>query len=67
MFSWLVVNICLFYFQLWQELITKANVQYVVAAACPWMGAWLCLMMQPAHLPIELNMLLEVKPKSKVR
>lgn len=51
--------------KLWQELITKANVQYVVAAACPWMGAWLCLMMQPAHLPIELNMLLEVKPKSK--
>ncbi|CAI9571309.1 unnamed protein product, partial [Staurois parvus] len=51
--------------KLWQELITKASVQYVVAAACPWMGAWLCLMMQPAHLPIELNMLLEIKPKSK--
>ncbi|XP_072281164.1 TATA-binding protein-associated factor 172 isoform X2 [Pyxicephalus adspersus] len=51
--------------KLWQELITKASVQYVVAAACPWMGAWLCLMMQPAHLPIDLNMLLEVKPKSK--
>ncbi|XP_018414179.1 PREDICTED: TATA-binding protein-associated factor 172 [Nanorana parkeri] len=51
--------------KLWQELVTKASVQYVVAAACPWMGAWLCLMMQPAHLPIDINMLLEVKPKSK--
>ncbi|XP_068114094.1 TATA-binding protein-associated factor 172 [Hyperolius riggenbachi] len=51
--------------KVWQELITKASVQYVVAAACPWMGAWLCLMMQPSHLPIDLNMLLEVKPKSK--
>ncbi|XP_075072265.1 TATA-binding protein-associated factor 172 isoform X2 [Mixophyes fleayi] len=51
--------------KVWQELIRKASVQYVVAAACPWMGAWLCLMMQPSHLPIDLNMLLEVKPKSK--
>ncbi|XP_066457101.1 TATA-binding protein-associated factor 172 isoform X2 [Eleutherodactylus coqui] len=53
--------------KVWQELIHKASVQYVVAAACPWMGAWLCLMMQPAHLPIDLNMLIEVKPKSKER
>ncbi|KAM4703865.1 TATA-binding protein-associated factor 172 [Rhinophrynus dorsalis] len=51
--------------KVWQELINKASVQYVVAAACPWMGAWLCLMMQPSHIPIDLNMLLEVKAKSK--
>lgn len=51
--------------KVWQALIHTASVQYVVAAACPWMGAWLCLMMQPAHLPIDLNMLIEVKPKSK--
>lgn len=48
------------------ELLSKASVQYVVAAACPWMGAWLCLMMQPSHLPIDLNMLLEVKARAKV-
>ncbi|KAM8924786.1 TATA-binding protein-associated factor 172 [Pelodytes ibericus] len=51
--------------KVWQELIKKASVQFVVAAACPWMGIWLCLMMQPSHLPIDLNMLLEVKAKSK--
>uniref|UniRef100_A0A8B9IZQ3 B-TFIID TATA-box binding protein associated factor 1 n=1 Tax=Amazona collaria TaxID=241587 RepID=A0A8B9IZQ3_9PSIT len=51
--------------QVWLELLNKASVQYVVAAACPWMGAWLCLMMQPSHLPIDLNMLLEVKTRSK--
>ncbi|OCT71624.1 TATA-binding protein-associated factor 172 [Xenopus laevis] len=51
--------------KVWQELLNKASVQYVVAAACPWMGAWLCLMMQPSHIPIDLNMLLEVKAKSK--
>ncbi|XP_078007124.1 TATA-binding protein-associated factor 172 isoform X5 [Phascolarctos cinereus] len=51
--------------KVWMELLSKASVQYVVAAACPWMGAWLCLMMQPSHLPIDLNMLLEVKSRSK--
>ncbi|XP_043911576.1 TATA-binding protein-associated factor 172 [Protopterus annectens] len=51
--------------KVWQELLDKAPVQYIVAAACPWMGAWLCLMMQPSHLPIDLNMLLEVKSRSK--
>ncbi|XP_053306351.1 TATA-binding protein-associated factor 172 isoform X2 [Spea bombifrons] len=51
--------------KVWQELLNKACVQFVVAAACPWMGAWLCLMMQPSHLPIDLNMLLEVKAKTK--
>lgn len=55
-----------FFPKVWLELLNKASVQYVVAAACPWMGAWLCLMMQPSHLPIDLNMLLEVKTRSKV-
>lgn len=50
--------------KVWKEL-AKTSVQYVVAAACPWMGAWLCLMMQPSHLPIDLNMLLEVKARTK--
>ncbi|XP_061491537.1 TATA-binding protein-associated factor 172 [Rhineura floridana] len=51
--------------KVWLELLSKASLQYVVAAACPWMGAWLCLMMQPSHLPIDLNMLLEVKARLK--
>ncbi|XP_069756550.1 TATA-binding protein-associated factor 172 isoform X2 [Narcine bancroftii] len=51
--------------KVWLELLNKAPLQYVVAAACPWMGAWLCLMMQPSHLPIDSNMLLEIKGKSK--
>ncbi|XP_055469787.1 TATA-binding protein-associated factor 172 isoform X2 [Psammomys obesus] len=51
--------------KVWMELLSKASVQYVVAAACPWMSAWLCLMMQPSHLPFDLNMLLEVKARAK--
>lgn len=47
-------------------LTSQAPQQYVVAASCPWMGAWLCLMMQPSHIPIDVNMLLEVKARSKV-
>lgn len=48
------------------ELLSQAPQQYVVAASCPWMGAWLCLMMQPSHIPIDINMLLEVKARLKV-
>ncbi|KAJ8250406.1 hypothetical protein COCON_G00223280 [Conger conger] len=51
--------------KVWMELIGRAPQQYVVAASCPWMGAWLCLMMQPSHIPIDLNMLLEVKVRCK--
>ncbi|XP_068183061.1 TATA-binding protein-associated factor 172 [Antennarius striatus] len=51
--------------KVWMELLSQAPQQYVVAASCPWMGAWLCLMMQASQIPIDLNMLLEVKTRSK--
>uniref|UniRef100_A0A8C7DRS3 B-TFIID TATA-box binding protein associated factor 1 n=1 Tax=Oncorhynchus kisutch TaxID=8019 RepID=A0A8C7DRS3_ONCKI len=51
--------------QVWTELLRQAPQQYVVAASCPWMGAWLCLMMQAPHIPIDINMLLEVKSRCK--
>lgn len=51
--------------KVWMELLSQAPHQYVVAASCPWMGAWLCLMMQASHIPIDLNMLLEIKARSK--
>ncbi|XP_061645268.1 TATA-binding protein-associated factor 172 isoform X3 [Phyllopteryx taeniolatus] len=51
--------------KVWTELLSQAPQQYVVAASCQWMGAWLCLMMQASHIPIDLNMLLEVKARSK--
>ncbi|XP_060942934.1 TATA-binding protein-associated factor 172 [Limanda limanda] len=52
--------------KVWMELLSQAPQQYVVAASCPWMGAWLCLMMQASHMPIDENMLLEVKARSKL-
>ncbi|XP_029553933.1 TATA-binding protein-associated factor 172 [Salmo trutta] len=51
--------------KVWTELLRQAPQQYVVAASCPWMGAWLCLMMQASHIPIDINMLLEVKARCK--
>lgn len=51
--------------KVWRELLRQAPQQYVVAASCPWMGAWLCLMMQAPHIPIDPNMLLEVKARFK--
>ncbi|XP_034464473.1 TATA-binding protein-associated factor 172 isoform X2 [Hippoglossus hippoglossus] len=52
--------------KVWMELLSQAPQQYVVAASCPWMGAWLCLMMQASPIPIDPNMLLEVKARSKL-
>ncbi|XP_016085602.1 TATA-binding protein-associated factor 172-like [Sinocyclocheilus grahami] len=51
--------------KVWGELLRQSPQQYVVAASCPWMGAWLCLMMQASHIPIDPNMLLEVKARLK--
>ncbi|KAI4812254.1 hypothetical protein KUCAC02_023656, partial [Chaenocephalus aceratus] len=51
--------------KVWMELLSQAPHQFVVAASCPWMGAWLCLMMQASQIPIDVNMLLEVKARSK--
>uniref|UniRef100_A0A3Q2QZV1 BTAF1 RNA polymerase II, B-TFIID transcription factor-associated n=1 Tax=Fundulus heteroclitus TaxID=8078 RepID=A0A3Q2QZV1_FUNHE len=51
--------------KVWMELLSQVPQQFVVSASCPWMGAWLCLMMQASHIPIDLNMLLEVKARSK--
>ncbi|XP_029963411.1 TATA-binding protein-associated factor 172-like isoform X1 [Salarias fasciatus] len=51
--------------KVWMALLSQAPQQYVVAASCPWMGAWLCLMMQASRIPIDPNMLLEVKARSK--
>uniref|UniRef100_A0A673HUZ7 TATA-binding protein-associated factor 172-like n=1 Tax=Sinocyclocheilus rhinocerous TaxID=307959 RepID=A0A673HUZ7_9TELE len=51
--------------QVWGELLRQAPQQYVVATSCPWMGAWLCLMMQASHIPIDPNMLLDVKARLK--
>uniref|UniRef100_A0A8C3AU39 B-TFIID TATA-box binding protein associated factor 1 n=1 Tax=Cyclopterus lumpus TaxID=8103 RepID=A0A8C3AU39_CYCLU len=51
--------------EVWMELLSQAPQQYVVAASCPWMGAWLCLMMQASQIPIDINMLVEVKARCK--
>uniref|UniRef100_A0A673HRR9 TATA-binding protein-associated factor 172-like n=1 Tax=Sinocyclocheilus rhinocerous TaxID=307959 RepID=A0A673HRR9_9TELE len=51
--------------KVWGELLRQAPQQYVVATSCPWMGAWLCLMMQASHIPIDPNMLLDVKARLK--
>ncbi|XP_037533534.1 TATA-binding protein-associated factor 172 [Nematolebias whitei] len=49
--------------KVWMELLSQAPQQFVVAASCPWVAAWLCLMMQASHIPIDLKMLLEVKAR----
>ncbi|XP_070579939.1 TATA-binding protein-associated factor 172-like [Ptychodera flava] len=51
--------------KVWSTLLAKAHIDYLIAAACPWISAWLCLIMQPANLPIDPHMLIEAKHKTK--
>lgn len=55
-------SFCRFGWNCWARL----QFSMLVAAACPWMAAWLCLMMQPSTYLLILNMLLEVKARAKV-
>lgn len=38
---------------------------FLLATTLPLLGPWLCLSMQPAHLPFDTNLLIEAKHKQK--
>eukprot|EP00058_Branchiostoma_floridae_P013865 XP_002599353.1 hypothetical protein BRAFLDRAFT_64294 [Branchiostoma floridae] len=53
--------------KVWLKLLEKAPLEYLVAAACPWLSAWLCLAMQPAQVQIDSTMLVDSRMKGKER
>ncbi|KAI8501245.1 btaf1 RNA polymerase II, B-TFIID transcription factor-associated, 170kDa, partial [Branchiostoma belcheri] len=53
--------------KVWLRLLEKAPLEYLVAAACPWLSAWLCLAMQPAQVQIDSTMLVDSRMKGKER
>lgn len=52
--------------QVWDALLQAVIPEYLVATATPWLGVWLCLLMQPAKMPYEPTYLLEAKHRVKV-
>ncbi|XP_077865248.1 TATA-binding protein-associated factor 172-like [Saccoglossus kowalevskii] len=51
--------------KVWCTLLDRAPRDYLLAAACPWISAWICLIMHPSSLPIDPCMLIEAKHKTK--
>ncbi|XP_046551692.1 LOW QUALITY PROTEIN: TATA-binding protein-associated factor 172-like [Haliotis rubra] len=47
--------------KVWSQLLRCAPLDYLVAAVMPWLGVWLCLLMQPASIPFDPQYLIEAK------
>ncbi|CAN8030729.1 unnamed protein product, partial [Ixodes persulcatus] len=56
-------------YQVWSQLVSTAPLGPLLTAACPCLGSWLCLLMHPAHLQVDVVALqwLVLPPKIKVR
>ncbi|XP_074648298.1 TATA-binding protein-associated factor 172-like [Tubulanus polymorphus] len=47
--------------KVWSAILLRAPIEYLVAATSPWVGAWLCLVMQPSKVPFDQNLLIQAK------
>lgn len=50
----------------WGAVLQAVPAEYLVAAATPWLGVWLCLLMQPAKMAYDPAYLIEAKHRVKV-
>ncbi|CAN8003098.1 unnamed protein product [Ixodes hexagonus] len=41
-------------YQVWSQLVSSAPLGPLLMAACPCLGSWLCLLMHPAHLQVDV-------------
>lgn len=44
----------------WENLVSNADLGSLLHAACPYMSGWMCLAMQPIRLPFENSVLVKV-------
>ncbi|XP_013387250.1 TATA-binding protein-associated factor 172-like [Lingula anatina] len=51
--------------QVWCSVLEKSPLDYLIAATSPFLGTWLCMMMQPSRLPFDQNFLIDAKHKDK--
>ncbi|ESO84153.1 hypothetical protein LOTGIDRAFT_155478 [Lottia gigantea] len=50
-------------YKVWTLLLERSPLDYLIAASMPWLGVWLCLLMQPSRTPFEPTYLIEAKHK----
>lgn len=46
--------------RVWENLVVRSDLEMLLHAACPLVSTWLCLAMQPEHVPFNLSLLMNV-------
>lgn len=44
--------------RVWENLVVQSDLELLLHAACPLVSTWLCLAMQPEHVPFNPNLLM---------
>ncbi|XP_015182323.1 PREDICTED: TATA-binding protein-associated factor 172 isoform X1 [Polistes dominula] len=44
----------------WENLVIQSDLELLLHAACPLVSTWLCLAMQPEHVPFNPNLLMTI-------
>lgn len=48
--------------RVWRNLVVRSDLKLLLHASCPLVSTWLCLAMQPEHVPFNPNLLLVATP-----
>lgn len=51
--------------RVWDNLVVNSDLELLLHAACPLVSTWLCLAMQPEHVPFNPNLLMPITTPSK--
>ncbi|XP_076279832.1 histone acetyltransferase 1 [Lasioglossum baleicum] len=51
--------------RVWENLVVQSDLELLLHAACPLVSTWLCLAMQPEHVPFNPNLLMTISTASK--
>ncbi|XP_029035217.1 TATA-binding protein-associated factor 172 [Osmia bicornis bicornis] len=51
--------------RVWDNLVVQSDLELLLHAACPLVSTWLCLAMQPEHVPFNPNLLMTISTLNK--
>ncbi|XP_078035668.1 histone acetyltransferase 1 isoform X2 [Augochlora pura] len=51
--------------RVWENLVVQSDLELLLHAACPLVSTWLCLAMQPEHVPFNPNLLMTINLPNK--
>ena len=53
--------------EVWGVILDCVSPEVLAQASVPWLGVWLCLLMQPHNLPFDQNLLIQAEHVVRVR